>query len=231
MAVVKVGVIAMSHEDVYVISPIGMDKSALLYCKKSVEAQEYPVKWVPVPDDMDNPTGALAGFYNAAMEITNPDAIIVTLDGDDWFIRPDAIDRIVQEYQSPSCWMTYGSWVSNKNGYPALLPGYDKGTTMFRKMPWLCTQVRTCRKWLMDKVDPDTLIDLETGKFWRWPSDMPLWLPMLEMSTTAHAVHIPEALMMYNRSSAYAMPVESMEERNRNREKIFFMPVYQPLSR
>ena len=45
---------------------------------------------------------------------TDPSDVIVTLDGDDWFSRPDALQIILDVYKDTNCWMTYGSWVSTK---------------------------------------------------------------------------------------------------------------------
>src|ERR1035437_7634382 len=39
----------------------------------------------------------------------NPEDIIVSLDGDDWFNRTDALQIILDTYRQYGCWMTYGS--------------------------------------------------------------------------------------------------------------------------
>ena len=237
---------------VHVITPVYKDVDAFDICLSSVMSQtgsEYT--WhviydeaVNTPSDMtmfedsvvfDNPDvhfykngtrkGALASFIRGATSDTvKPDDILVTLDGDDWFIRPDALSRIEEEYKDPMCWLTYGSWVSNAKGYPALLPAYKEYG--FRGKPWLYTHPRTCKRWLFDLVKDEDLRD-KNGDYFLYPSDIAVCLPMIEMAGLTHSRHIPEALMMYNRTSKYAMP--DPVGRKANLDYILAKPPYKPL--
>jgi glycosyltransferase involved in cell wall biosynthesis len=136
-----------------------------------------------------------------------PEDVIVILDGDDWFATERALQRIVAEYDRHGCWMTYGSWITNdrsRTGLKAgLWPAYPEGTTSFREAEWLGTAVRSWKKWLWDKVDDRDFRD-GAGDYIRVAEDQATMLPMLEMSGTDRARHIPDVLMIYNRITPHA---------------------------
>jgi glycosyltransferase involved in cell wall biosynthesis len=125
-----------------------------------------------------------------------PEDVIVILDGDDWLITDRALERIAFEHADEDCWMTYGSWISNRRRAPGRWPAYPEGCD-FRSAPWLGTAVRTWKKWLFDLIDEVDLRD-RAGRYFRICEDVACMFPMLEMSTTRHARHIEEPLMLYN---------------------------------
>lgn len=125
-----------------------------------------------------------------------PEDVIVILDGDDWLITDRALERIAYEHVDDDCWMTYGSWISNRRRAPGRWPAYAEGAD-FRTAPWLATAVRTWKKWLWDRIEEDDLRDRH-GRYFRITEDVACMFPMLEMATTRRARHIEEPLMMYN---------------------------------
>jgi glycosyltransferase involved in cell wall biosynthesis len=136
-----------------------------------------------------------------------PDDVIVILDGDDWFATDRALERIVAEYERLGCWMTYGSWITNDPSRTGLKagrwPAYPEGTTRFRETEWLGTAVRSWKKWLWDMVDDRDFRDRD-GNYILVAEDQATMLPMLEMSSTDRARHIPDVLMIYNRITPHA---------------------------
>jgi glycosyltransferase involved in cell wall biosynthesis len=136
-----------------------------------------------------------------------PDDVIAILDGDDWFATDQALARIVAEYDRHGCWMTYGSWSTNDPSRTGLKagrwPAYLEGTTRFREATWLGTAVRSWKKWLWDMVD-DRDFRGPDGNYIRVTEDQATMLPMLEMSGTDRARHIPGVLMIYNRITPHA---------------------------
>ena len=126
--------------------------------------------------------------------------VIVVLDGDDWFYRDDALQIITDAYVRNDCWMTYGSWASNVEHIVGGLPAYAQGTIDFRKAEWRATAIRTWKKWLWDLIDDKDLRD-EKGNYLTVAEDVAVMLPMLEMSGTQRARHIPQILMLYNRAN------------------------------
>ena len=123
--------------------------------------------------------------------------VLVVLDGDDWFCVDGALKAIAEAYQAPDCWMTYGSWTAGPDGMPGAWPAYPDGTRAFRYVRWLGTAVRTWKKWLWDKIDDVDLRD-ENGAYFRTAEDLAIMFPLLEMSGTDRARHIPQTIMWYN---------------------------------
>jgi len=156
-----------------------------------------------------------------AIERSNaaPEDVIVNLDGDDWFARTDALEIISDTYSRLNCWLTYGSWTSNvvdnKGCIRGMWPAYPEGTTEFRKIRWLATAVRTWKSWLWARVNDHDLRD-STGAYYRVSEDQAIMLPMLEMSGTSKARHIPEVLMVYNQLNPHAAGLHMEEEMRRN---------------
>jgi len=136
-----------------------------------------------------------------------PEDVVVVLDGDDWFATADALGIIAGTYDRFSCWMTYGSWIADQPGLEEMRggrwPPYSAETTDFREAPWLGTAVRTWKRWLWDLIDDRDFRDA-AGNYFRVTEDQAAMLPMLEMSGTERARHIPDVLMVYNRSSPHA---------------------------
>jgi len=136
-----------------------------------------------------------------------PQDVLVVLDGDDWFATPDALSIIDAAYQHFDCWLTYGSWIADGAGLTGaqrgMWPAYEDSTGDFRNARWLGTAVRTWRRWLWDLIDDNDFRDGQ-GRYLRVTEDQACMLPMLEMAGTGRARHIPEALMVYNRSTRHA---------------------------
>lgn len=163
-----------------------------------------------------------------------PDDLIVILDGDDWFATDRALARILAEYQNPDCWMTYGSWITNDPGRTGLKagrwPAYAPGTTDFRAAPWLGTAVRSWRKFLWDRVD-DRDFRWPDGSYVTMADDQASMLPMLEMSGTARARHIPDILMIYNRLNPHGSGKVDVELMRDTAAYIRSRPPYRRLER
>jgi glycosyltransferase involved in cell wall biosynthesis len=145
-----------------------------------------------------------------------PEDVIVVLDGDDWFYNEHALRIIVDTYTKHDCWLTYGSWVPNiDDGYVGQWPAYPAGTPDFRHVRHLATAVRTWKKWLWDLIDDRDLRDAN-GDYFRVTEDQAVMLPLLEMSGTHRARHIPDILMVYNRANAYSCDKTKDDELKRN---------------
>jgi glycosyltransferase involved in cell wall biosynthesis len=162
----------------------------------------------------------------------HPDDIIVVLDGDDWFATPDALRIIHDTYRRSECWMTYGSWIADRQDIEpdrrGMWPAYPENTTDFRHADWLGTAVRTWKRWLWDLIDENDFRDRD-GNYFRVTEDQAAVLPMLEMSGTSRARHIPEPLMVYNRSSPHACGLTHCEEMLANGRYIRTLPPYTQL--
>ena len=163
----------------------------------------------------------------------SPEDVMVVLDGDDWFATPRALEIIANTYQRYDCWATYGSWISNDpehRGMPrGLWPAYPEGTTRFREVDWLGTAVRTWKRWLWDCIDDADFRDAQ-GNYLRVTEDQAVMFPVLEMCGTARARHIPDVLMIYNRTTPHACGKLSYGEMLANSAYLRTRRPYLPLS-
>jgi glycosyltransferase involved in cell wall biosynthesis len=162
-----------------------------------------------------------------------PDDVIVVLDGDDWFATPDALRIIAETYRRQDCWMTYGSWLADQEDIEpdrrGQWPAYAEDVTDFRSAPWLGTAVRTWKRWLWDRIDDADFRDAH-GHYFRVTEDQAAMMPMLEMAGPARARHIPDVLMIYNRSSPHACGLTRTEEMFANSRYIRSLPPYERLT-
>jgi glycosyltransferase involved in cell wall biosynthesis len=162
----------------------------------------------------------------------NPEDVIVVLDGDDWLATSEALSIVASTYNRTGCWMTYGSWISNDathEGMPrGLWPAYPDGETRFRETVWLGTALRTWKKWLWDLIDPRDFLDRD-GRFLRVTEDQAAMLPMIEMSGTERARHIPDVLMVYNRTTPHACGKVAYGEMTSNAAWLRTKPPYAKL--
>jgi hypothetical protein len=158
-----------------------------------------------------------------------PDDVIVVLDGDDRLATDRALEVIAEYYRRCNCWATYGSWVSNDpshTGMPrGLWPAYPENTTDFRNAPWLGTAIRTWKRWLWDLID-DRDFRGSQGEYLQVTEDQAVMLPILEMSGTERARHIPEALMVYNRTTPHACGKVRYQEMLANAAYLRTLPPY-----
>lgn len=163
----------------------------------------------------------------------DPEDVIVTLDGDDWFSDKHALRIIAETYDEFDCWLTYGSWLSNVLGLSGrrngMWPAYPEGTTEFRKHRFLGTAVRTWKKWLWDCLKDSDLRD-GSGKYVRVSEDQMIMIPMLEMCGTEKARHIAAPIMTYNKLVKYPDDDGIAAERERNGRLIDSLPPYPRLT-
>ena len=146
---------------------------------------------------------ALRNIYEAIEHSgDNPEDVIVTLDGDDWFATKKALEILNEVYLENRCFMTYGSYIefpSMKRGPFCKQIPHDvvKGST-YRQSKWFSSHLRTFKRHLWERIE---VSDLKNGdEFFRMTWDMAFMFPMLEMSGPL-AIHIDKMLYSYNRQN------------------------------
>jgi glycosyltransferase involved in cell wall biosynthesis len=156
-----------------------------------------------------------------------PEDVIMVLDGDDWFSSPAALTRLSEEYKSPDCWMTYGSYLEYPSGvrgkFAQQLPEHVIEQSAFRSYPWCTSQLRTFKHHLWRDIEPDALRD-EYGALYTIAGDLAYMFPMLEM-TGHRSRYIEDILYIYNletplndhkKDNQYQVSIEN-EIRNKQR--------------
>jgi glycosyltransferase involved in cell wall biosynthesis len=142
--------------------------------------------------------GAMYNHYMATHSCP-PHAIVVTLDGDDWF--PDSthvLAYINEVYQDPQVWMTYGQfqqYPSDQRGWCADIPNYIKQLHAYRDYSWVTSHLRTYYAGLFHAIPIGYF--MRNGSFLNSTSDVAIMLALLELSG-GKALCIQDILYMYN---------------------------------
>jgi glycosyltransferase involved in cell wall biosynthesis len=151
---------------------------------------------------------ALPNLHNGIMQFaTDPDDLIVILDGDDWLINKNVLSYINDFYnKNPESWLMYGSssWSNGGNccARPYTKEDFEKG---LRKVPFKVSHIRTFRAGLyhsIKKQDPSfsCMMD-EKGEWYTITYDVAMFLPMLEMAGIEHVFYNDKKLYVYNRDN------------------------------
>ena len=152
--------------------------------------------------------GALANIVNGIDRIGSD--IIVTVDGDD-YLPDNKVFSYLESFYTSDIWMTYGSFLPVSLKYKNTCQPFDKirvpceagylvdtSTTpeAYRKSGlWVTSHLRTFRKWLWDRIDPDDL--KEDGQYYDVACDLAFMYPMIEMAGD-HCKFIDRIMYMYN---------------------------------
>lgn len=141
--------------------------------------------------------GALHNLYTM-IHMCPDDAIVVTLDGDDWFPDNEVLTRLNAVYSANDVWLTYGQFKmhpSGIQGWACPMPDYIVENNVFRDFQHLPTHLRTFYAWLFKEIKLKDLLYL--GEFYPMTWDMAMMFPMIEMAGERHQF-IPEIMYMYN---------------------------------
>ncbi len=162
-----------------------------LTCVESFEATDK-VSIIRNPENYK----ALYNLYYTIQTLPD-DAIVVVLDGDDWFAHPRVLKELNRYYSDPNTWMAYSQYIT--------YPKYEKGTMTpinVKKKNLrgqaLFPQLRTFYAGIFKKIKLKDL--LYQGAFFRASWDMAVMFPLWEMARE-HSVFIPDVLYVYNRET------------------------------
>lgn len=168
-------------------------------------------------------------------EMSSPKSIVITLDGDDWFPHTDVLSRINREYNKYDCWMTYGTYEefpfrdisSHYHEYPLDV----RQNKTFRSYKWLASHLRTFRRELFLKINPEDMKDPTTGDYVSMAPDLSFQFPMLEMCGTDKSRYIPDILYVYNRENPMNESKQGQEEINRIESLLRSLTPYETLDK
>jgi glycosyltransferase involved in cell wall biosynthesis len=144
-----------------------------------------------------NRRGALHNLYTM-IYMCDDDAIVATLDGDDWFPDNEVLNRLNEAYSAHEVWLTYGQFElhpSKIRGWASPMPDYIVENNAFRDFQHLPTHLRTFYAWLFKKVKLQDLLYL--GRFYSMTWDMAMMFPMIEMAGERHQF-ISDIMYIYN---------------------------------
>ena len=150
---------------------------------------------------------ALPNIHNGIMHFcTDPDDIVVILDGDDHLLGRSALSFINDFYnKNPECWFMYGSsiWTDGRRCCSSPYPEYEFRN--LRAAPFRVSHVRTFRAGLYHKIttqDPEfNCMKNKQNQWYDSAYDVALCYPMLEMAGSKHVFHNTHKLYVYNRDN------------------------------
>lgn len=150
---------------------------------------------------------ALPNIHNGIMNFcTNPDDIVVLLDGDDWLYGKSALSTINDLYNTnPDKWFIYGSstWTDGRKCCSSPYP--ESEFKNLREAPFRVSHIRTFRAGLYHKIkEQDETFSCmrdDEGKWYTMAYDVALCYPMLEMAGFSHIMHNSKRLYVYNRGN------------------------------
>ena len=143
---------------------------------------------------------------------TDPEDVVVTLDGDDWFAHGGVLDVLEREYQDPNLWLTYGShrrWKNKlahklgwkvKRGIAREIPEEIARGGWFRQFEFVSSHLRSFKRFLWDQIKDEDLRD-ENGAYWQAAPDHAFMFPLLEMAGADRIKYLDEMLYVYNNSN------------------------------
>ena len=195
---------------------------------RSIKAQEYQNYRVVLVNDMSTDdtikviknevrdsdkfslihTGQNGGALNSTkvgIDFLKPkdEDVIIVLDGDDWFSRPDSLSIVAETYEKTNCLMTYGSYIEyprNIRGkFSRQVPEEVLKSKNFRQSQWMTSHLRTFKYILWRHIKEQDFLNSE-GKVYSMAGDLPVMFPMLEMAEE-RSRFIEEIIHVYNRNN------------------------------
>jgi hypothetical protein len=158
--------------------------------------------------------------------VSNPDAILVLLDGDDWLVNDPDIFSYVNEQYYKGARITYGSCHSLVDNIDLIAQPYPRRIREQRAyrdflfswgIPY--THLRTFSRDLYDRIDIGLLTD-DNGKYFGAAGDGALLYALLEAAEPDEVVCIQRILINYNDINSLNDYKVNKEEQTRNGLKI-----------
>ncbi len=142
--------------------------------------------------------GALQNLYT--MIHSCPDeAIVITLDGDDWLPDEQVLNRLNKVYSEKNVWLTYGQFQmasGGQKGWASPIPDTIISKNKFRTFLHIPTHLRTFYAWLFKRIKMQDL--LYYGHFAPMSWDMSMMFPMIEMAGGRHHCFVDDIMYIYN---------------------------------
>ena len=149
---------------------------------------------------------ALPNIHNSVMNFcTDPDDIVVIVDGDDTFLGRNALSIVNDFYNEHDCWFSYGSsiWTSGQKDFSR--PYTKENFSRIRKVPFQISHLRTWRAgayFQIEKQDPNlNCFKDKKGEWYRSCYDVPICFALCEISGFDKVKHNSKPIYVYNRNN------------------------------
>lgn len=171
--------------------------------------------------------GALENIYNA-IQLCDPNDIIVLIDGDDWLPNPHVLSDINAIYSTKEVWFTHGKLIEYPYGHsswciPITAEAIENNTYRKYRCP---SHLRTFYVWLFNEIKKEDL--MYNGKFFPMTWDMAIMFPIAEMAAERHHF-FEEVNYVYNMANSINDNKVDPELQNQLDTYIRAMPPYKRL--
>ena len=175
----------------YIIDDASQDDSVKI--AKRFEAQD---KRIRVIENKYN----LGAVYNKTINFVRhadpkDEDVIITLDGDDHLTHQNVLSDLAKVYQEDT-WITYGGFQSNASFNKGFYNQVDWSKSL-RKQTFCLTHLRSHKFFLLKNVKCEDLCNRK-GQLFRYPEDIVLFIPMVEMSGKEHTSFSKKTNYFYN---------------------------------
>lgn len=173
-------------------------------CLESVEAQRGAVGEVLAFEHhffdsaQQSPSRSHWENLRAAIAPLPPETVVVSLDGDDWLSRPDALATVARAH-AEGAWVTWGQFVY-ADGRPGFAAPIASGTDI-RRAPWVATHVKTYRAGLFQRIEEPHFRGPD-GQWLEHGRDLAVMFPAIEMAGLDRCRFLSEVLYVYNYANA-----------------------------
>jgi glycosyltransferase involved in cell wall biosynthesis len=149
---------------------------------------------------------ALPNIHNGVMNFcTDPDDIVVLLDGDDWLMNKSSLSYINDYYNENDCWIMYGSskWT---DGRSCCSSAYTREEfPRLRNLQFKVSHIRTFRAGVYHEIvkqDPElSCYKNSNGDWYTMTYDVAIFFPLLEIAGFDKVKHNDKLLYVYNRNN------------------------------
>jgi glycosyltransferase involved in cell wall biosynthesis len=128
---------------------------------------------------------------------TNPEDILVTVDGDDYLYNNKVLEYLNNIYQDNNIWMTYGQYVPLSNSYSNFCKPINDFRKYRREGKWCSSHLRTVKNKIFKRIKEKDFLDGD-GNFKKYANDMLYMFSCLEMCGSKHTKFIDKVLYVYN---------------------------------
>ena len=150
-----------------------------------------------------NKGGAIENIV-AGFNYLNPrnEDVCMIIDGDDWLLKNNALEKVVNIYKSQDVNVTYGHYETYPEGKKNLaieLPKWVKDLNLYRCVyPFFLTHLKTFKGEVWNKLNIKWLKD-NNDQFFKSATDVALMLSLVELAK-GKVMCVEDALYCYNRS-------------------------------
>ena len=186
----------------------------------------------------DQQHGSLANYlygFKALDAVSEPEAILVTVDGDDRLFSEEALSIVFERYKKTGCMLTYGNHIHYPTGHQSNCYDFPPEVVRHRTYRncdrYISSHLRTFRAKLWNNIRDEDLQN-QDGNYYSLSADVAVMIPMLEMADGRYEF-IREILYLYNVANPLGWmqgdKVALVTASKRVLERIQSRPTYDPL--